>query len=424
METFKNRSIATTSFMGADLRFVDSNDRLQERVDNLSHESYVLRSLVHLSEPDDVFWDIGACLGIHTFVLAKHLTDGSVVGFEPMPANRGVLMDNKSVNQIDNVHISRKALADTPGTKEFAVRQSNHAGYGRHSFDVGDYEKLRSIEVDVARGDDITFEGGTEAEARLPNIVKIDVEGAGPLVIEGMKEILSRDACRAVVFETHEPNPVQPSHEDFGYTREDIISLLESLGFEVESMQNDYHLLARKEGRNSIELGESSLNVSVIQGDIAEQSADAIMNSTGTSLRMGTGVAGALRQAGGESLNEAVLRHGPVEVGDAVVTDAFDLDAEHVVHAASMPHYGTGKSTPQSIQEAVWNALELADDQGCEDIVLPAVGCGLGGVPLSTGSEVIGQVLCEFQPESLEEARFIAYTQDEYETVQMVLGDD
>jgi O-acetyl-ADP-ribose deacetylase (regulator of RNase III) len=52
----------------------------------------------------------------------------------------------------------------------------------------------------------------------------------------------------------------------------------------------------------------------VIQGDIAQQSADALVDAAGTSRR--TGVAGALRRVGGEALNAAAVASGPVELGD------------------------------------------------------------------------------------------------------------
>jgi O-acetyl-ADP-ribose deacetylase (regulator of RNase III) len=45
------------------------------------------------------------------------------------------------------------------------------------------------------------------------------------------------------------------------------------------------------------------MQFSVVQRDIAEQSADALVNAAGTSLRMASGVAGALRRAAGEQLS-------------------------------------------------------------------------------------------------------------------------
>src|SRR6056297_2183367 len=121
------------------------------------------------------------------------------------------------------------------------------------------------------------------------------------------------------------------------------------------------------------------MQFSVVQGDVAEQSADALVNAAGTSLRMGSGVAGALRRAAGEQLNEAAMAEGPVDLGEVAVTDAFDLDATYVIHAAAMPHYGNGKATAESIRSATRNALDAADERGCQSLVVPALGCGVAG---------------------------------------------
>jgi O-acetyl-ADP-ribose deacetylase (regulator of RNase III) len=178
------------------------------------------------------------------------------------------------------------------------------------------------------------------------------------------------------------------------------------------------------------------MQFSVVQGDVAEQSADALVNAAGTSLRMGSGVAGALRRAAGEQLNEAAMAKGPVDLGAVAVTDAFDLDATYVIHAAAMPHFGVhenessrahagpegsgndGKPTSESIRSAARNALEAADERGCRSLVIPALGCGVAGFDLREGAAVIADEIRGFDPEHLDDVRFIAYSDEEYETVR------
>ena len=163
------------------------------------------------------------------------------------------------------------------------------------------------------------------------------------------------------------------------------------------------------------------MEFSVVQGDIADQSADALVNAAGTSLRMGSGVAGALRRTGGSKLDEAARERGPVDLGTVAVTDAYDLDADVVVHAAAMPHYGDGLATAESIRDATRNALEAADDRGCESLVIPALGCGVAGFDLAAGARIIADEIRAFDPDSLTDVRFIAYTDDEYETVRIAV---
>lgn len=84
------------------------------------------------------------------------------------------------------------------------------------------------------------------------------------------------------------------------------------------------------------------MEFTVVQGDIASQRADALVNAAGTSLQMGSGVAGSLRRGANGPINEEAVSKGLVDLGEVAVTDAYDLDADYVIHAAAMPHYGDG----------------------------------------------------------------------------------
>ncbi|WP_277555290.1 macro domain-containing protein [Halobaculum limi] len=163
------------------------------------------------------------------------------------------------------------------------------------------------------------------------------------------------------------------------------------------------------------------MEFTVIQGDIADESADALVNAAGTSLHMGSGVAGALRRVSGEELQEAAVAAGPVHLGETAVTGAFDLDAEYVIHAAAMPHYGDGEATEASIRDAARNALEAADARDCESLVIPALGAGVAGYDLAEGARVIAEEIRAFDADSLSDVRFIAYSDEEYETVRQAV---
>ncbi|WP_254274213.1 macro domain-containing protein [Haloarcula marina] len=159
----------------------------------------------------------------------------------------------------------------------------------------------------------------------------------------------------------------------------------------------------------------------VIHGNIAEQSADALVNAANTSLRMGSGVAGALKRAAGAGLNDEAVAKGPVDLGGVATTDAYALDAEYVVHAAAMPP--GGRSTADSIRDATRNALAEADQLGCESVVLPAIGCGIAGFDFEDGVRLICEEIAAFDPESLADVRLIAYDDGEFETMQRVAAE-
>jgi O-acetyl-ADP-ribose deacetylase (regulator of RNase III) len=157
------------------------------------------------------------------------------------------------------------------------------------------------------------------------------------------------------------------------------------------------------------------MEFSVAQGDIAAQSADALVNAANTGLRMGSGVAGALRKAGGEAVNDDAVAQGPIDLGAVAVTDAYDLDADVVIHAAAMP--AGGQATADSIRSATRNALGAAEAHDCTSMVIPALGCGVAGFDLETGAQIIAEEIRAFEPTILEDVRLIAYAEEEYETI-------
>lgn len=161
----------------------------------------------------------------------------------------------------------------------------------------------------------------------------------------------------------------------------------------------------------------------VIQGNIAEQSADVLVNAAGTSLQMGSGVAGALRRAANGPINEAAVSKGPVELGEVVVTDAYGLDAEIVIHAAAMPHYEDGRATPDSVATATRNSLETADARGYQSIVFPVLGTGAADLPFDRGARALCRTIAAYEPTSLTDVRIIGYTDAEYDRLVTVAAE-
>ena len=162
------------------------------------------------------------------------------------------------------------------------------------------------------------------------------------------------------------------------------------------------------------------MEFTVVQGDIASESADALVNAAGTSLRMGSGVAGALREAAEGPIDEEATSKGPVDLGEAAVTDAYELDADYVVHAAAMPHHGDRQATETSIREATRSALAEADALGCESVVVPVLGTGVAGFEFETGAELVCEEIAAYDSETPSEVRVIAYSDSEYRTLEAV----
>ncbi len=131
------------------------------------------------------------------------------------------------------------------------------------------------------------------------------------------------------------------------------------------------------------------LRVRVVQGDIAEQAVDAVVNAANNALWMGAGVAGALRRRGGAGIEAEAMAQGPIPVGEAVVTGGGALPARHVIHAAVMGQDLT--TDAEKIRRATTNALARAEELGAQSVAFPALGTGVGGFPLEEAARIIVQ---------------------------------
>ena len=128
-------------------------------------------------------------------------------------------------------------------------------------------------------------------------------------------------------------------------------------------------------------------------GDICVLEVDAIVNPASPTLWMSTGVGGALKRAGGDGIEFAAVRQGPVAVGSAIVTEAGTFAARAVIHAVSLDR--GHRTSGQAIADAVRSALARAREIGATSIAFPALGTGIGGFPLDDAAAITVQTVRE-----------------------------
>ncbi|MBI4504318.1 MAG: macro domain-containing protein [Chloroflexi bacterium] len=146
--------------------------------------------------------------------------------------------------------------------------------------------------------------------------------------------------------------------------------------------------------------------LTVLEADITQLDVDAIVNAANDRLWMGGGVAGAIKRAGGQEIEDEAVRKGPVKVGDAVATGAGRLKARHVIHAVTMGQ--DLQTSAETIRQATRSALRRAAELGLRSIALPALGTGVGGFPLGTCAKLMVEATREvIATGSLERVVFV-----------------
>jgi FkbM family methyltransferase len=140
----------------------------------------------------DTVYDVGANIGYVSLSLSKQVgPTGRVIAFEPVPRNTDLLRANIRDNKINNVSVYDAAASNTRG--EATIRFAENLATASLTWHR-DNASATSITVKTVAIDEMVAAG----EIGNPAFVKIDVEGAENLVLEGMGKTLA--AARPVLF--------------------------------------------------------------------------------------------------------------------------------------------------------------------------------------------------------------------------------
>jgi O-acetyl-ADP-ribose deacetylase (regulator of RNase III) len=129
----------------------------------------------------------------------------------------------------------------------------------------------------------------------------------------------------------------------------------------------------------------------MVQGDLTQESVDAIVNAANSQLKHGGGVAAAILRRGGPQIraeSEAWVReHGPVSHAEPAVTHAGSLPCRYIIHAVG-PVWGEGDEDAK-LEAAIHGALAAADRLKLATIAIPAISTGIFGFPKERAAAII-----------------------------------
>jgi FkbM family methyltransferase len=168
--------------------------------------------------PGMTFVDVGANVGYFTLLAAS--LGARVVAYEPTLTVMERLRENVALNGFDQVTVVNAAVAEKPGTLTFYAspddpEANNLFGQGDHAVDVA----AVSLDEDLA-----------ERGIQKVDLLKIDAEGAEPLVLAGAAALLKSGATIVI-----EVNPV--ALRSANATPADVLDKLQSSGYHCSELE-------------------------------------------------------------------------------------------------------------------------------------------------------------------------------------------
>ena len=164
------------------------------------------------------------------------------------------------------------------------------------------------------------------------------------------------------------------------------------------------------------------MHITLVRGDITREEVDAVVNAANSGLHGGGGVDGAIHRAAGPSLAEACTRirqqRGGCPTGQAVITDAGNMAARHVIHTVGPVWHGGTHGEPQLLRDCYVNSLALAEENGLRTVAFPAVSCGIYGYPIEQAVRIAFDAAVSHAGTSVEEVRFVLFGTSDYDVYQ------
>ncbi len=156
---------------------------------------------------------------------------------------------------------------------------------------------------------------------------------------------------------------------------------------------------------------ETGITLGLRLGNIALADVDAVVNAANEYLNLGSGVAGAIRELGGEIIQRECHEIGFCPVGSAVITTGGNLSARFVIHAVG-PMYGEGNEN-EKLASAVRSALTIAEARELKSIAMPALSSGFFHFPITDCAAIIIGTIRTMAPTLKSVKQITIYLQDQ-----------
>jgi len=199
----------------------------KRRIETLfSKEPDTIRWIENFDDKEQIFWDIGANIGIYSIYAASFSENIKVISFEPSFANLKILSRNISSNGLsDRVNIIQFPLTDKENQilnfNEFSLEE----GASQNSFGVeyGHDGKVMSYKNTVnIYGTSIDYLINNKI-LEIPNYIKLDVDGIEHLILKGAENtVLKSKNLKSIILEIN---------EDFKYQKNTVSEILKNNNF-------------------------------------------------------------------------------------------------------------------------------------------------------------------------------------------------
>jgi O-acetyl-ADP-ribose deacetylase (regulator of RNase III) len=159
------------------------------------------------------------------------------------------------------------------------------------------------------------------------------------------------------------------------------------------------------------------------EGDITQQTTEAIVNAANSRLAGGGGVDGAIHRAGGPKIMEECRKIGGCPTGQAVITTGGNLKAQYVIHTVGPIYRGGTGNVAALLASAYRESMKLAHKKGLRSVAFPSLSTGAYGYPLDEAAEIALKTVVGFIQENpgFDRVGFVLFGKVSYQAYEQAL---
>ncbi len=250
---FEKNSYKNLKINNNNLKFYIPNDLIDWRIQTFfQKEPETLKWINNFERNKDIiFWDIGSNIGLYSIYSAVLHKKIKIFSFEPSTSNLRILSRNVSINNLDDkISIIQLPLSD---------KENNFSVFHESSFKEGGALNVFSKTYDY-KGERIVTENkynifGTNISfflknklLKIPNYVKIDVDGIEHLILNGAGDYFKNDKLNSILVEINE-NFIEQYENIMKFMQENNFELFEKKRadeFYKDTLSNTYNYIFKK----------------------------------------------------------------------------------------------------------------------------------------------------------------------------------
>ena len=240
-EFVENKCYLKKNISNKKISFFTPSELIKWRVKTILDKEPETISWINEFKDKSIFWDIGANVGLYSIYAASKRERIKVFSFEPSSSNLRTLSRNISINNLQNkINIVPFALSKNKNKFLLLKESSFNEGGALNSFGVNYNFSGKKF---FSKNSYNTF--GTSLDnliklkiLKVPNYIKIDVDGIEDLILAGAKNLLLNKKIKSILIEINDKFKVQ---------KKEILKIMKKNKFQLISKSRNEDFYSNKD---------------------------------------------------------------------------------------------------------------------------------------------------------------------------------